>query len=135
MRRKILMLGVVTILAAGPALADPKDYRFEAVEAQVAVSPTAPLAVRLIHIPTNKPVPGAVIFQSRLEMPMGSMAPMPTTLTAQPADGKGVYPFVADVSMAGPWVLVLAAKVQGETGTVTGSVPLVAAKAEHVHSH
>lgn len=119
---------------SGPALADPKDYRFEPVSDRVAVSPTAPLSVRLIHLPSNKPVPGAVIFQSRLEMPMANMAPMATRITAQPGDGTGIYPFVADIAMAGPWVLVLAAKVQGEAGNVTAAIPLTAAAAPS-HNH
>lgn len=135
MRYKMMMVGAAMALLAGPALADPKDYRFEPVSEQIAVSPTSPVAVRLIHIPSKKPVPGAIIFQSRLEMPMNNMALMATRISAQPGDGAGAYPFVADVSMAGPWVLVLAAKVQGETANVTASIPLNAVKADHSHNH
>ena len=136
MRLKVMMGMMVGIgLAAAPAQADPKDYRFEPVSDQIAVSPTAPLAVRLIHLPSKKPVPGAIIFQSRLEMPMTNMAPMATKLSPQPGDGAGVYPFIADVSMAGPWTLVLAAKVQGETANITASIPLTAVAAGHSHAH
>jgi len=135
MRYKMMMVGAAMALLAGPALADPKDYRFEPVSEQIAVSPTSPVAVRLIHIPSKKPVPGAIIFQSRLEMPMTNMAPMAAKISAQPGDGAGVYPFVADVSMAGPLVLVLTAKVQGETANVTASIPLTAAVAGHSHNH
>ena len=135
MRYKMVMVGAAMALLAGPALADPKDYRFEPVSDQIEVSSTAPVAVRLVHIPSKKPVPGAIIFQRRLEMPMTNMAPMATKISAQPGDGTGVYPFVADVSMAGPWVLVLAAKVQGETANVTASIPLTAVAAGHSHNH
>ena len=136
MRLKVMMGVMVGIgLASGAALADPKDYRFEAVSDQIAVSPTAPVAVRLIHLPSKTPVPGAIIFQSRLEMPMTNMAPMATKLSAQPGDGTGVYPFVADVSMAGPWTLILAAKVQGETANITAAIPLTAVKGDHAHAH
>ena len=135
MRCKMAMASVAMALLAGPALADPKDYRFEPVSDQIAVSPTAPVAVKLIHLPDGKPVAGAIIFQSRLEMPMKNMAPMATKITAQPGDGAGIYPFTADVSMAGPWVLVLAAKVQGETANITASIPLNAVAAGHSHAH
>jgi hypothetical protein len=135
MRYKMVMVGAAMALLAGPTLADPKDYRFEPVSDQIEVSPSTPVAVRLIHIPSNKPVTGAIIFQSRLEMPMTNMPPMATRISARPGDGAGVYPFVADVSMAGPWVLVLAAKVPGETANVTASIPLTAAAAGHSHNH
>jgi len=128
MRYKMVMIGAAMALLAGPALADPKDYRFEPVSDQITVSPTAPVAVRLIHIPSNKPVPGAIVFQPKMEMPMGSMAPMPTKITQAAPDSKGTYPFVADISMAGPWILTVSAKVQGETATITGSVPFTATK-------
>jgi len=39
-------------------------------------------------------------------------------LEALPSTEPGIYPFRADLSMEGNWRLSLAAKVQGETGTV-----------------
>ncbi|MTJ82047.1 MAG: FixH family protein [Telmatospirillum sp.] len=114
--------------AATPALADPKDYRFEAVSPHVAAAPDTRIAVRLIHLPDNKPVADAVIFGARLEMPMSGMAPMAGKVTALKPAVSGEYPFQADVSMAGNWILKLSAKVQGETGTVTGDVPFMAMK-------
>lgn len=134
MRLKLMaMMGVVVGMtaASGAALADPKDYRFEAVDSQVAVSPTATVAVRLIHLPDGKPVVGAIIFQPKMEMPMGNMAPMPTKVAPGTPDGKGIYPFTADIGMAGPWTLTVSAKVQGEATTISGSVPFVAAAGVH----
>ena len=135
MRCRMAMASMAMALLTGPALADPKDYRFEPVSDQIAVSPSAPVAVKLVHLPDGKPVPGAIIFQSRLEMPMTNMAPMATKITAQPGDGAGLYAFTADVSMAGPWVLVLAAKIQGEAANITASIPLNAVAAGHSHAH
>lgn len=134
MRLKLMaMMSVVVGLgaASGTALADPKDYRFEAVDSQVVVSPTATVAVRLIHLPDGKPVAGAIVFQPKMEMPMGNMAPMPTKVAPGTPDGKGIYPFTADIGMAGPWTLTVSAKVQGEATTISGSVPFVAAAAVH----
>lgn len=134
MRMKLIaMAGMVVGLGAssGVALADPKDYRFEVVDSQVTVSPTATVAVRLVHVPTGKVVTNAIVFQPKMEMPMGNMAPMPTKVAPGTPDGKGVYPFTADIGMAGPWTLTVSAKVQGETTSISGSVPFVAAAAAH----
>lgn len=130
-------LAITAVMAglSGRALADPKDYRFEAVDTQVAVSPTSAVAVRLVHLPDGKPVTGAIVFQPKMEMPMGNLAPMPTKVTPGAPDGKGVYPFTADITMAGPWNLTVSAKVQGETATISGTVPFTAAKSGHDHNH
>lgn len=123
-------------LAAGvsaPALADPKEYAFTAVEEHVAVAKASTLRVRLVHVPTGQPVTTAIVFQPRLEMPMDGMAPMATAVKAGQAEGDGIYPFVADLSMAGPWTLTVSAKVQGEAATITGSVPFTAVGAGHRH--
>ncbi|MBI5164863.1 MAG: FixH family protein [Magnetospirillum sp.] len=113
------------------AWADPKDYVFVPVNDHLQPSSTAPIAVRLIHAPTKKPVPGAIIIQSRLEMPMPGTAPMVAKITPKGADGAGVYSFAADLAIQGQWILNLAAKVQGEGGTVTGSVPLTVSSGAH----
>ena len=126
-------LAITTIMAgmAGTAQAASTDYRFEAVEPQVAVSPTATVVVRLVHLPDGKPVAGAILFQPRMEMPMSGMAPMPTKVAPGTPDGKGLYPFVADITMTGPWILSVSAKVQGETATIGGTIPLIAVQAPH----
>ena len=101
-----------------PALADAKDYRFELVDKTVAVAPDAVIAVRLVDTRTNKPVPDAVIFATRLDMAPDAMADMTTKIAPMPDAAGGIYRFKAKVPMAGNWRLSLGAKVQGETGTV-----------------
>lgn len=137
--RTILTAGLaITAVVAGisgGAKADPKDYRFEAVDTQIAVSPTSAVAVRLIHLPDGKPVVGAIVFQPKMEMPMGNMAPMPTKVTPGTPDGKGSYSFTADITMAGPWTLSVSAKVQGEAATISGTIPFTAAQTGHGHNH
>ncbi|MCR6630574.1 MAG: FixH family protein [Magnetospirillum sp.] len=130
--------GVLVLLALlggtiGTAWADPKDYRFEAVQPHVAASPETPVSVRLVHVPSGKPVTDAIILPARMEMPMTGMAPMVTKVSPAKPDGKGAYTFTADLSMAGPWLLQVAAKVQGETATIAGSVPFTAASGSHSH--
>lgn len=116
------------VMLAGQAMADPKDYRFEAVSAHVKAAPDSTVTLRLVHLPDNKPVTDAVIFASKMEMPMAGMAPMTTKVAAIKAQTPGEYPFQSDLSMGGSWNLVVSAKVQGETGVVTGSVPVMAMK-------
>lgn len=112
------------------------DYRFELVEQSVAASPATALTVRLVHLPTGKPVTDAILLPARLEMPMGGMAPMSARLSGGKPDGRGGYAFKADIGMTGLWTLKLAAKVQGEAETVTGALPVSAtAAADGGHKH
>lgn len=120
---------------AAVAKADPMEYRFEAVEKQVAVSQSSSIAVRLVHIQDRKPVAGAILFQPKMEMPMAGAAPMPTKVALGTPDGKGIYPLVADLSMAGSWILTVSAKIQGESGAITGTVPFTAIQGGHSHNH
>ncbi|MDR3435771.1 FixH family protein [Telmatospirillum sp.] len=129
-RRLAIFAAACAVLAAtaGSAFADPKDYRFEAVQPHVKAAADTVVSVRLIHIPDNKPVADAVIFSAKMEMPMAGMAPMVTKVAAQKSTKAGEYPFQTDFSAGGDWTLTLSAKVQGETGVVSGSVPFMAMK-------
>jgi hypothetical protein len=130
---RALLVSAILAGSSAAAWADPKDYRFEAVQPHVAVSPDTVVAVRLVHVPTGKAVADAIILPARMEMPMAGMAPMTTRVSPGRPDGKGAYTFTADLSMAGPWTLHLAAKVQGEPATIAGSVPFTAAGGAHNH--
>ena len=52
-------------LVAAYGLAAPNDYRFELVQAQPAGPGKTAVTVRLVHVPDNKPVAGAVLFESK----------------------------------------------------------------------
>ncbi len=121
-------LAMAGLLTAGAASAAPADYRFEAVQPMVKAANNAVVAVRLVHVPDNQPVKEAVIFSSKMEMPMPGMAPMATKIVAIKPTVPGEYPFQTDLSDGGSWTLMLSAKVQGEPGTITGSVPFMAMK-------
>jgi uncharacterized GH25 family protein len=86
------------------------------------------ITVRLIHVPSGKPVPNAVIFQTRLDMSPNGMADMAATVKPLKSDEPGVYRFQAELGMAGGWAFNLAAKVPGETETVRGKVVITATK-------
>jgi hypothetical protein len=119
-----------TAIAITPsaARADVKDYAFQLVDQTVKTGPETIITVQLINKLTGKPVPDAVIFATRLDMAPDGMAEMATKIVAVPATEPGTYRFKANVSMAGGWQLSLAAKVQGETGSVESKLVIKAQK-------
>ncbi|UTW52506.1 FixH family protein [bacterium SCSIO 12827] len=120
--RRTALACYVALLTVSSALAGAADYEFQPVAVDVKNGAGSALAVRLIHKPTNKPVPGAVVFRTRLDMGPDKMAAMTAEHRAVPGDEPGVYRFTADLTMAGGWALRLMAKVQGEAETVQGVV-------------
>jgi hypothetical protein len=119
----IAMTGSVTI-----ARADIKDYEFQLVDQTVQAGPDKTISVRLVNKTTGKPVPGAVIFATRLDMTPDGMQEMATKIAPTPGGEPGTYKFKATFGMAGRWQLSLGAKVQGETGTVENKLVITAQK-------
>ena len=109
-------------LSAGDTAAASADYRFELVQAQPAGPGKTNVTVRLVHVPDSKPVAGAVLFESKTDMGPDGMTEMTGKVTPLPSDKPGLYRFEIETGMAGKWALNLAAKVQGEAGTVRGAV-------------
>src|SRR5215208_316263 len=119
--RRALSVGLLMLAAAGmasPARSEATEYEFQLLQSEVKQGESALLAVRLIHKPTGHTVPAAVIFTHRLDMAPDGMATMKSRLERLPSTEPGIYPFRADLSMEGNWRLSLAAKLQGEAGTV-----------------
>lgn len=128
MRVYLAALSLASFTLFGPALtpaaAAPQDYQFEAVSTQVKYSKEAVVAVRLVHKPTGKPIPDAVIFKTRLDMSPDGMATMVSKMAPIPSDEPGVYRFKADMDMVGGYALDLSAKVQGEIETIRAKLLL-----------
>lgn len=99
------------------AFASVRDYEFRLVEKEIKAG-AAIVAVRLVHKPDGKAVPDAVVFAKRLDMAPEGMETMTTTIEPEPSSEPGVYRFRVDLTMEGRWRLSLAAKLQGETGTL-----------------
>jgi hypothetical protein len=116
------VLFAASMLVAAFVLAAPNDYRFELVQAQPAGPGKTAVTVRLVHMPDSKPVIGAVLFESKTDMGPSGMAEMVGKVSPLPADQPGLYRFRVETGMAGKWQLALGAKVQGEAGTVRGTV-------------
>jgi hypothetical protein len=115
--------GVLAALnMSGSVLAGANDYAFEPVKAEVKKGDGVVVSVRLKHKATGKPVTDAVIVQKHIDMGPDGMGDMASPLTAVPSNEPGVYSFKTDLSMAGRWLLSIAAKVQGEAETVVGKI-------------
>lgn len=115
-------LGLAVLTAAPAAFAAAADYEFQPVAVEVKNGAGSELAVWLVHKPTAKPVEGAVIFRTRLDMSPDKMGDMTAKHAAIPGTEPGMYRFKADLTMAGAWAFKLQAKVPGETDTVESTV-------------
>ena len=122
----IACVGLALAVAASAAFAAGSDYAFEAVKAEVKNGAGSELVVRLVHKPTGKPVEGAVLFRTRVDMSPDAMGEMAAKHTAVPGTEPGVYKFKADLTMVGRWALKLQAKVPGEAETVEGTIVFMA---------
>ncbi|UPK37854.1 FixH family protein [Bradyrhizobium sp. 186] len=122
---QVALIGIAVTGSATLARADIKDYEFQLVDKSVKKG-DAVISVRLVHKPDGKPVPDAVIFAKRLDMAPDGMETMKTTIEPMPSTEPGIYKFKAEVTMEGGWRLSLAAKVQGETGTVENKLVIKA---------
>ena len=69
-------LGLATFATAPAAHAAATDYEFQPVAVDVKNGAGSEVAVRLVHKPTGKPVEGAVIFRTRLDMSPDSLGEM-----------------------------------------------------------
>jgi hypothetical protein len=106
-----------------PAFAAGQDYRFEsAASPQKAAGGKSVVAVRIVHVPDGKPVPGAVVIQTKADMGPSGMGEMSAPVKPLGESGPGVYRFEVQPGMPGKWALTLAAKVQGEPDTVRGTL-------------
>ena len=115
-------------LTTAAAWAGAADYAFEPAAPEFKKGDDVIVAVRLVHKPSGKPVPDAVIVRTRIDMAPDGMADMVSPVAAQPAGEPGVYAFKTDRPRAGRYQFSLAAKVQGEPETVTAKVILKAVK-------
>jgi len=110
------------------AVAAAQDYRFEVAGPPVKSGNATVLKIRLVHIPDAKPVSGAVIFQTRFDMGPEGMASMTAPAKLVRSSDAKLYQVELDPQMGGTWALSLSAKVQGETETVSGTVPVTIPK-------
>jgi hypothetical protein len=130
MSKNRILAAIVAAIAAATAAAwaATSDYRFELDDASPTAGKATMIKVRLIHVPDGKRVPDAVIFQTRFDMGPDGMGTMTAPAKAVPGRDANAYAIEVEPSMAGNWALTLAAKVQGETETVRGTVAITVSK-------
>jgi hypothetical protein len=124
MTSRVMLIVAGFAVGAGFAMqarAGAGDYTFEPVKPELQKG-DATLTVRLVQKSTSKPVTDAVIIRSRVDMGPDGMPTMESPLTLAPSNEPGVYGFKTNLPMAGHWLLSIAAKVQGEPGTVVGKI-------------
>ncbi|EJW10799.1 putative exported Uncharacterized protein [Rhodovulum sp. PH10] len=119
---------VLAVAATAGARAAGADYAFEPTAPQLEKGDDVVVTLRLVHKPTGKPVPDAVIVRTRIDMGPDGMANMVSPVEAVPSQEPGTYAFKTDLPMAGNYQFLLAAKVQGEADTVQSRVILKATK-------
>ena len=126
MRRPALTAALIGLFAAlaSQSFAGVQDYEFQLVQSEVKKGDGTIIAVRLVHKSSGKAVPDAVIAAKRIDMTPDNMADIAGRLEQLPSTEPGVYRFKANLSMQGSWQLSLAAKVQGENGTVESKLVL-----------
>lgn len=120
------LAAALSMAAFSAVLADIKDYEFQLVQTDVKQGDGAIVAVRLVDTRSGKMVPDAVIFATRIDMAPDGMPTMAAPISALPSTESGVYRFRTNLMMAGGWQLSLAAKIQGENGTLESKLVLKA---------
>ena len=111
-------------LSAAPSVAGPQDYQFEASRSLVKPSNAGFVEIRLIHLTTGKVVENATIVASKLEMPMNGMSTMNASATFVSMQNPTSLRFAVSAPMDGSWLLIVTAKIPGETELVQGVVPI-----------
>ncbi|WP_343234627.1 FixH family protein [Microvirga splendida] len=105
--------------------AELKDHVFELVPDEVKQG-EATVDVRLVNKRSGTSVPDAVVFARRIDMAPDGMPTMTAPIEPMPSPEPGIYRFKTNLAMEGGWQLSLAAKVQGEVGTVQNRLVLKA---------
>jgi hypothetical protein len=123
MRSRAVGAALLGLAAAVPAWADAADYEFQLVQTEMPQGEGI-VAVRLVDKRSGQPVPDAVVFTKRIDMAPDGMPTMKSPIEQVPSTKPGIYRFKTNLTMEGGWQLSLAAKVQGETGTVVAKLVL-----------
>src|SRR5436853_5574038 len=85
-------------MATMPAWADVKDYEFQLVSKEVKKG-EAVIAVKLVHKPSGRAIPDAVIFTKRIDMGPDGMEMMAAPLEPLAGGEPGVYQFKTSLDM------------------------------------
>jgi hypothetical protein len=121
-----LLLAALWIAGATSAMAAMDDYEFR-LEEETVRQGEVDIAVRLLDRRSGASIPDAVIFATRVDMAPDGMAAMTAPVEQTNSAEPGVYRFRTTLAMRGNWRLSLAAKIQGEVGTLESRLVVRAA--------
>src|ERR1035437_10339037 len=94
------LIGIAVIGSAAIARADIKDYEFRLGEPTITAGKDKIVTVRLANKATGKPVPGAVILATRLDMAPEGLPEMATQISLEPGAAEpGSYRFKSTFGM------------------------------------
>ncbi len=86
------------------------------------------VTVQLIHKPSARAIPGAVLVSQHVDMGPDGMARMDAPLEIMSDMQPDYYQFETDLTMEGQWALSLVAKVPGEDGYMHTNLVLMAVR-------
>jgi hypothetical protein len=121
-------IGIALGLSSISAFAAANDYSFEPVVSEMKKGDDVIVTLRLVHKPSGKLVPDAIVIRKRVDMAPDGMADMESPVEPVTASEPGTYAFKTDLPMAGRYQFSLAAKVQGEPETVVSKMIIKAVK-------
>ncbi len=117
--------GLATAASAAPAQIEATTaYKLELLTPKVAPGPTQ-IVVRFVDR-AGKPVPGAVVTATRLDMSPSGMGSMTAPVTVAKGMKPGLYRFDANLAMPGRWALTVAAKAPSQKTPLTATYTVMA---------
>lgn len=125
--RNAAVLALLLLAAPLAGLAASGDYRFELAGAPANNGTGTLVKLRMVSVADGKPVTGAEITATRLDMGPDGMAAMLAPVRPLPSSEPGIYEFEIRPTMPGNWGLTVTVKLPGEAEPITGAVTIPAA--------
>jgi len=120
--RILSLTALATVPSTSLGWAAATDYRIEPAGKPQLADGKNIVPVRIVHLPDNKPVADAVIFEMRADMGPAGMPTMTAPIKLLSGGKAGTYRVEVDPAMAGTWAISLGAKLQGERDTLRGTI-------------
>ena len=118
------LTGASAAAAASSQIEATAAYKLELLTPKVAPG-RAHLVVRFVD-GAGKPVPGAVVTATRLDMSPAGMGSMTAPVTAAKATKPGLYAFDTTLGMPGRWALTVTAKAPRQTTPMVATYTVTA---------
>lgn len=119
--------GLAAAASAAPAQIEvTAAYKLELLTPKVAPGPTQ-IVVRFVD-GAGKPVPGAVVAATRLDMSPDGMGGMTAPVAAAKGAKPGLYRFDATIGMPGRWALTVVAKAPNQKAPMTATYTVTAGR-------